>query len=491
MKNSIIGWKSVFWFAFVQDTKNKVLRISTLVLCLIALAVCPVVLLFNGGEERKEDTTSLHNVYVVDYTGLNLFPDLSVLNSEQYYTADEAKLYTNLDFVDRTAMVQQAMQKQQAESPEDIDWSKVYTFREETDAGVYMELQFTGESIAIRYIYDEITKVEDEDVLAFSNFVISHFSDVLMHNQSISDENRVILEASCEVISEADLNDLDAGTDGDEEDSEEISEDEETESFSFEYVISFVVVMMLSVAGGRISVAILTEKSSKIMEYLLTSIRPMAIVVGKVLASLLTLCVQGLCIVVSLGVSVLIAGILNGKGSFVLPEFVKEILASEILKHMEPLECILAVLIIMFGFFFYGLLAALGGAAVSRMEDVSESVKLYSFVMIVGAYLGMFTGMAGDGANEIVLYLACLLPISSMFITPGKLLSSNISLLYGGLALLILAVSLVIFVKFVSSVYESMVYYNGSPLKVRDIIRISQDVQKQKKVTKAEEGGEE
>lgn len=489
MKNNILGWKSVFWFAFVQDTKNKVLRISTLVLCVIALLVCPIVLLIDGDESGNEETTSLQNIYVVDYTGLNLITDLQVLKSDSYYAEDEPKLYTEIDYIDRTEQVQAALLEQQNENPEKIDWNKVYTFREETDTGAYMELQFVGEGIHIRFVYDADTKVTDDDVIAFSDFVNSHFWDVLMQNQKISEEDRMVLEASWEVFDAKELDETDIE---DIENADDVLEDEESheDTFGFEYTIVMIVILMLSMAGGRISVAILTEKSSKIMEYLLTSIRPMAIVVGKVLASLLTLCVQGLCVAISLGLSVLVAGFMNGDGSFVLPNFVKEIFESQIVKNVEPMECILAILIIILGFFFYGLLAAMAGAAVSRMEDVAEGAKIYTFIMIIGAYLGMFTSMAGDGANEIVKYLACLLPISSMFITPGSLLASKLSVVYGAIALVILIVSLVFLTKFVSSVYESLVYYNGSPLKMKDIINISKEAKKQKRIEASEEGGE-
>ena len=126
------------------------------------------------------------------------------------------------------------------------------------------------------------------------------------------------------------------------------------------------------------------------------------------------------------------------------------------------------------------MLAALAGAAVSKMEEISEGVKIYSFIMIIGAYLSIFVISSGSYTGDsFVKYLACFLPVSAPFITPGTLLSAHLPVVYGLLVLGILLVSLILLTKFVASVYESMIYYNGSALKIKDIIQISKQNRQQ------------
>ena len=98
MKNNLTGWRSVFRFSFVQEMKSKSIKISTLIICLIILAIFPIITLIDGTDIESQDNTNIKKVYVVDYTGLNLIEDLSVLKEETYYNEEEPMLYKEISF---------------------------------------------------------------------------------------------------------------------------------------------------------------------------------------------------------------------------------------------------------------------------------------------------------------------------------------------------------------------------------------------------------
>lgn len=470
MRNSLFGWKEVFQFTFVQNMKSKSIKISTLIICLIAMAVFPVMTLINGTDDSLKTETSIKKIYVVDNTGKNLINDLEVLKADTYYKSDEVKLYTNIEYIDKTEEILNKA-SEQAKQNQEMDLKEVYTF-DENDIAIYLEINLLEEKINVSLIYNQDTKISKNDVEDYNQFVGEHFEDVLLSNQNISEEKMDIIHSYQEVEFHDELN------------SENIANpdkknEERGDGYWLNYTLSMVILMMLAFGGQRIAVSIIVEKSSKIMEYLMTSIKPMAVVIGKVLANLLILLVQFIAIFVSIAVSVVIAGFMNSEGTFKMPSMISNVLKSGGLNDISPINLIIAILIIMAGFLFFGMLAALSGAAVSKMDEISEGVKIYTFVMLIGAYLSLFVISGRVYMDEsFVKYLACLLPISAPFIAPGTLISSYLSTIYGLLSLGILIVAIILLTKFVANVYESMIYYSGTPLKMKDIITISKQNRK-------------
>ena len=64
-------------------------------------------------------------------------------------------------------------------------------------------------------------------------------------------------------------------------------------------VILFAVIL----AGSKVAELLVTEKSSRVMEYLLTNVRPLALLVGKVISATLAVFTILAALAVSLGIS--------------------------------------------------------------------------------------------------------------------------------------------------------------------------------------------
>lgn len=77
----------------------------------------------------------------------------------------------------------------------------------------------------------------------------------------------------------------------------EITPEEDGEGISMsEYYVLLagivIVLMIVNMGGGQIALSIVTEKSTKVVEYLMINVRPMALIVGKILAALTTVLIQ-------------------------------------------------------------------------------------------------------------------------------------------------------------------------------------------------------
>ena len=109
------------------------------------------------------------------------------------------------------------------------------------------------------------------------------------------------------------------------------------------------------------------------------------------------------------------------------------------------------------------------------MEEMAEGLKLYSMVMMVGSYIGIFLCiMQLSGSNsELLTKIFCMFPISSPFITPANLLLGNIGVGYTLIALVLLLLMVAVLFFFASRVYEALIFHNGKVLKVKDLLQLA------------------
>lgn len=469
MKNSIRGWKEIFCFNFIQSMKSKTMKIATIVLCMIALLSMPVISLINGSDDNgtKKESTTIKQVKVVDMTGMNLLSGIRTLTSSELYDEEQTPLYQNIEYTE--AEVDMEKIASQAELKD------IYTFEEDSEC-VYMQIMYYEDSFDIQIIHSEKTKVTSEDADDYSEFVKNHFSRVLQTAFALDEEALNILESE-NVVNGYDISvigDKSGESDIDEDIKKEKEEEHARNAYNIMYALLMIVMFTLAFGGERIAMSIITEKSSKVMEYLMTSVKPMAIVVGKLLSNLLILFFQlgmtGLSFIVSLYIN----GLVVSEDGEMLPSYLSRLFNMNNFAGTSPFTILLAVLLIIGGFVLFGLIAALAGASVSKMEEMSEGVKMYTIILIIGAYIGLFALSSQLYADESLLKnVIMLVPFTSVFIAPGAMLTGYLSVALGCLSLVIMLVVIVLLTKFVANVYESMVYYNGAALKLKDIINIS------------------
>lgn len=145
----------------------------------------------------------------------------------------------------------------------------------------------------------------------------------------------------------------------------------------------------------------------------MTSIKPMAIVVGKVLANLLIIGVQVGLIAISFITAIFVNTSITGEK---LPESLRNILSRNNFDSANVLTILVSIILLIGGIILFSLIAALAGASVSKMEEMSEGIKMFTFVLVIGAYIALFvlTSNTYEKAS-VVKYVTMLVPLTSVF----------------------------------------------------------------------------
>ncbi len=438
MKNKLTGWKDIFRFTLIQTLKSKAFIVSFVILIVLALAASPVINMIN--KEGENSSYTINKLYVSDETGIfDTKKTSDVLAEEGWSTTVKAVPVLAEDSEEYTDQILQLAEN-------------------EKESALLLIRCAEGGPVSLYLEYPESGKIENKEAKAFTQVLSGYFERARFAAQGITDSQQELLAA--EVIT----NVLQTNADGDVE-----AADTSISSFEywFLYALLFIIMMICMMSGSQVATAIVTEKSSKVVEYLLTSVRPLAIIVGKVLAMLCVVLTEVGGLLVAFVISNQLSGQQNGEN------MLAKLVSPEVLSALNPLNIIICFVFIGLGLVFYATLAGLAGATVSRMEEAGEGLILFSFSVLVGVYVGMGAAgsLLGSGDNAFALF-AMLFPLSSPFLMPGAVLIGKAELWVVAAAFAILLVLLILLFAFVARVYEALIVYNGNRVGIRQLFKM-------------------
>ncbi len=448
-KSSISGWKDVFSFTLIQTLKNRAFIISYIILLLLAAVSMPILnMVTSGSEEDPNAPSPVYKVYINNQTSLTgtdfaKYLEEHLLRSQQ----PEDQAYTEIAFVTMAEDVQTVTDRIETKETD-----SVLLTMNENDGMYSLDFQKAGKG-----------PVKDNNLAALANVLLSKFTDYKLSTLGITKEQESMLEAP--ISSEVSLTD----TNGD-----VIVKEDTSISFSeywFIYGILFVVMMVNIMASTQIANSIVTEKSTRVIEYLLMSVKPLAIMVGKIIAMLTAVLLQMISIVAFLFISNgITARLSSGSGETVLSQY----LPSNIFENLNFLNIIICFLVIILGMIFYAALAGLAGATVSKIEELREGLTLFTIVNLIGVYVGLGAAgtLMGSGVNAYVVF-TFLFPLSSPFLLPGAILIGKVSLPILAASILLQIVFIVLLFLFVARVYETLILHTGNKIKMKDLFKIS------------------
>lgn len=460
MKNRFTGLMNVFKFAYIQSVKTKTFAVTMAIMCGIALLALPVITAITRAGKDEVDKTKtelIGKVYICDQ-------------------AFDGKLAEKI--VDIIAKSDEYSQKECIIISEE-EYDSVYDeVKMSKDGNILLDIKYNGSLVSLdqgfSYVVYYGEKVEKLDE-ASDDF--AYFIDGI-HQQAIAKllaptedvENLLSYTFTGETVM--------LEFDGTSPEGNVVEDEPALDMLEYWVTYAFLMVSIFSISllGSKVSEQIVTEKSSKVIEYIMTSIRPMALITGKVLASLCVLFTMIAGVIVSFVGSIFINGMIfkEADGSMALPGFVKTLIEQNAFEGLNLINIASSAFVFFLGFLMYGFLAGIAGATVSKVEEMAEGLKIFTFAMIIGAYVVIAymttaTSGAGWGAFTNFVYL---FPLCSPFIVPASLLLGKMSVGIGLLSVAILVVTIILLMIFVSGVFEYLIYYNGSPLKLKELIRI-------------------
>ena len=225
-------------------------------------------------------------------------------------------------------------------------------------------------------------------------------------------------------------------------------------------ILSLVLFYAIYFCAYQVSSSITTEKTSKIIETLVTSTKPSTIVLGKTIG----IGIVGLLQILAMIIVALISN------SLFLEEGMLDGLIS--LENITPFLLVITIIYFLLGYFTYALLYALTGSTVSKPEDIQSANSPVAILAVIGFYLAYFTMM--NPTSELNTF-AGIFPLSSPFCMPFRVMSGLAS--YGEIALSValLAVTIFIIAKVSIKIYSSAILNYGSKINFKDIMKIYKD----------------
>ncbi len=225
-------------------------------------------------------------------------------------------------------------------------------------------------------------------------------------------------------------------------------------------MLSIVLFYAIYFCAYQVSSSITTEKTSKIMETLVTSTSPKTIVLGKTI---------GIGIVGLLQVCVFVAVALISAKTFLEPGLLESILD---MSMMTPYLAIITIVYFILGYSTYALLYALTGSTVGKPEDIQSANTPVAILAVIGFYLSYFTMM--NPTSDLNLF-AAIFPISSPFCMPFRVMMGIASGGEVAISLAILIVTILIIAKVAIKIYSNAILNYGTKMTLKDMIKIYRD----------------
>ena len=310
---------------------------------------------------------------------------------------------------------------------------------EEISEAIMIEKQ--ENNVKIRYIVESTTMMEEVPE-TLVNTINSLYTNMQINKLGLTEEELESITPNFEF-------------------SLEQTEDEKASGNIFVMMLmSIVLFYAIYFCAYQVSSSITTEKTSKIMETLVTSTSPRTIVLGKTIgigfAGLLQL-------VLIVGTALISAKV------FLEPELLDDVLD---MSNITVYLGIITIIYFILGYFTYALLYALTGSTVSKPEDINSANQPVAFLAVIGFYLSYFTMMKPTSDLNV---FASLFPISSPFCMPFRIMMGLSNGTDVAISIGILIVTILIIAKVAIKIYSNAILNYGTKMSLKDIIKIYKD----------------
>lgn len=249
-------------------------------------------------------------------------------------------------------------------------------------------------------------------------------------------------------------------------------EDSHEEGFWVQYGYSILAMILCLMSASYVIRAVVEEKDSRLVELLLVSVKPMALLAGKILAVMAFTFGWLLAMLAGLGVSCgLTAGLM---GSGVLQKQLSGLLAAvpRVQEDLWQAAGVLLVLLVSLGlgYLTMSLIGGVAGACCSGMEEAGEATGPVMLLTMAG-YLASF--VVGAVPSGPVAVFSTLCPVVSIFCAPVQFAGGNVSFWLVLASWAIQAAVIWGLLTLASRVYAGLIVHRGSRVKLRELMSMA------------------
>lgn len=435
MKKQFTGLSKVFSFTFTQHVKSKGYKNTTIVIALLCLLI--PALIMTGMEYFGNDTSS--ETENTEKAAEETFDSLESLNRVIAVDLSEDK---KMD----TAMLPAVIKELTGADIEVVnmgdDFEKAQKATEYSDDTLIMATEQEGDTYNISIVIPHGSRISEDTAYGLQN-VINQYTDML--------SGAYAADAADDKDNAADFKDI--------------------VSMVVGYLNIMVLYFFVLAYGQGVANSVVMEKSSKLIENFLISVKPAAIVLGKLLAITATGVIQLftwiLSLVISFAAGMSIVKSINPETDMLI------IQGFDMLKEMldgmfSPINCVMAVLMVIAGMLLYCALAGIGGALASKTEDLSSANVIFTLILIA-SFFGALAGGGMDPSAETSPLLDWI-PFTSVMVTPGRILMGTLPLWKTASCFAVTLITSLLATIVAGKVYKAMVLYKGDIPKPKDII---------------------
>lgn len=321
---------------------------------------------------------------------------------------------------------------------EDYEKIKEKIENEEIDSAIIVEKQ--DENIKIKYIVKSATMMSGvpENIISTLNTL---YTNIQINKLGLTEEQLKSITPNFEFALEQ-------------------TDEEASGNVYAMMLLSLVLFYAIYFCAYQVSSSITTEKTSKIIEKLVTSTSPKTIVLGKTL---------GIGIVGLLQMILLVGTALISAKTFLEPGILDSIID---VSKITPYLGIITIIYFIFGYFEYALLYALTGSTVSKPEDIQSANGPVAILSVIGFYLSYFTMM--NPASELNVF-ASMFPISSPFCMPFRIMMGLAKPTDVIISIVILLITGIIIAKIAIKIYSNAILNYGTKMSFNDIVKMYKD----------------
>lgn len=244
--------------------------------------------------------------------------------------------------------------------------------------------------------------------------------------------------------------------------------DDFTARFTVSYAYSILVLVLVMFSTSYIVRAVLEEKASKLVELLMVSVKPLALIAGKILASMCLVFIElGLIAASMAGASLIarhvfhtdaLAQMLSASGAFAA------------LGQLNAFAAVAVIISVLLGYLTFSIIAGISGARCSDMDEMNQANMVSVFVTMF-SYIAASVFMGFDSAA--ISIVTSLIPFLSIFVAPARYLLGDIGpgVLIGSWALQALVIALL--AGFGRRVYAALIIHRGGRIKFKQMFRMA------------------
>lgn len=429
-KGMFAGWKDVYSFTFAQNVKAKTFKYTfvgiSLLLFVIFFAVNMITGYYKDNKKDKKDKVidDVETMILINETSL----DNDVFTGYKEYS----------EYIAETEIIIE----------DDVTLNEAKS-RLENKSGVIVRI-YKGENDEegnINYMIDVYSTegISKKDRSHIGNEISSYFDSVKYAMTNA--EQSVINLAMSDVVSYG------VYVDEDEESLAEI-----LVKIFVPMIFVLVIYMMVLMHGQSISKSLISEKSSKLMETLLISVKPYAIIFGKILA-MYTIAIMQMAMWIIAGIVGFIVG--DKVAGQVFDNYSNPITnVMDIMKNGEGAfsaqAFIVAVIAFAAGFLLYCVLSAFLSSSITKAEELANVSGVYQMIVVIG-FLAAYLLPLMQEESAIVKVLRYI-PVTSAFMLPSDVIIGSIGIVGTILSVGILIVTTFIMIVITGRIYKKKVF---------------------------------